>query len=85
MITENELHEYNKWLMTVWNPNQLYIPFAVDAPKAYLDHRNKVKNISSNTVLADVNPLKDFLLGLRFAEHPEIRKEAQRLLGIYFC
>ena len=35
-------------------------------------------------MLADVNPLKDFLLGLRFAEHPEIRKEAQRLLGIYF-
>jgi len=56
MITENELHEYNKWLMTVWNPNQLYIPFAVDAPKAYLEHRNKVKNISSNTVLADRLP-----------------------------
>lgn len=50
MITENELHEYNKWLMTVWNPNQLYIPFAVDAPKAYLDHIRKVKNISSNTI-----------------------------------
>ena len=40
--------------------------------------------ISSNPMLADVNLLKDFLLGLRFAEHPEIRKEAQRLLGIYF-
>ena len=46
---------------------------------------NVVNFISSNPVLADVNPLKDFLLGLRFAEHPEIRKEAQRLLGIYFC
>ena len=56
MITENELHKYNKWLMTVWNPNQLYIPFAVDAPKAYLDYRSKVENISSNTILADRLP-----------------------------
>jgi hypothetical protein len=53
MITEQDLHEYNKWLMKVWNPNQLYIPFAIDAPKAFLDHRSKVKNLSSNTVLAD--------------------------------
>jgi hypothetical protein len=52
MITEQDLHEYNKWLMGVWNPNQLYIPFAIDAPKAFLDHRSKVKNLSSNTVLA---------------------------------
>lgn len=51
----------------------------------FIDSRNAVNKISSNPMLADVNPLKDFLLGLRFAEHPEIRKEAQRLLGIYFC
>jgi hypothetical protein len=55
-MTEQDLHEYNKWLMKVWNPNQLYIPFAIDAPKAFLDHRSKVKNLSSNTVLADRLP-----------------------------
>jgi hypothetical protein len=53
--------------------------------KNFIDSRNAVNKISFNPMLADVNPLKDFLLGLRFAEHPEIRKEAQRLLGIYFC
>ena len=58
MITEQDLHEYNKWLMEVWNPNQLYIPFAIDAPKAFLDHRSKVKNLSSNTVLGDSLPIK---------------------------
>ena len=42
-ITEKELHEYNKWLMEVWNPNQLYIPFAKDAPKAFLDYKKKKK------------------------------------------
>ena len=51
----------------------------------FIDTANGVNKISSNPMLADVNPLKGFLLGLRFAEHPEIRKEAQRLLGIYFC
>ena len=39
MITEAELHNYNKWLMEVWNPNQLHIPFESDAPKAYLQYK----------------------------------------------
>ena len=38
-MTEQNLHDYNKWLMEVWNPNQLYIPFAIDAPKAFLDYQ----------------------------------------------
>lgn len=38
-MNEQELHEYTKWLMEVWNPNQLYIPFAVDAPEAYLRYK----------------------------------------------
>lgn len=38
-MTEQELHEYNKWLMEVWNPEQLHIPFVVDAPRAYLKYR----------------------------------------------
>jgi len=58
MITEQDLHEYNKWLMEVWNPKQLNIPFAIDAPKAFLDHRSKVKNLSSNTLLGDSLPIK---------------------------
>ena len=40
-MTEQNLHDYNKWLMEVWNPNQLYIPFAIDAPKAFLDYQAK--------------------------------------------
>lgn len=57
MITEQDLHEYNKWLMEVWNPNQLYIPFGIDAPKAYLTYKTKVKNldiprVSNNEVAA---------------------------------
>ena len=43
---EQDLHHYNKWLMEVWNPKQLYIPFAIDAPRAYLKylaHINRYK------------------------------------------
>jgi hypothetical protein len=47
--------------------------------------QNVVKNISSNPMLADVKPLKDFLLALRFAEDERIRNEAQKLLRLYFC
>ena len=49
-----------------------------------IEAQKVINKISFKPMLADVNPLKDFLLGLRFAEHPGIRKEAQRLLGIYF-
>lgn len=38
---EQKLHDYNKWLMEVWNPNQLYIPFAKDAPSAFLRYKKK--------------------------------------------
>lgn len=54
MITEQDLHEYNKWLMEVWNPNQLYIPFAIDAPNAFLDHRSKVKKLSKADIIKSV-------------------------------
>jgi hypothetical protein len=46
---------------------------------------SEVKKISSNPLLVDVEPLKDFLLALRFAEDERIRNEAEYLLGIYFC
>jgi hypothetical protein len=59
MITEQDLQEYNKWLMEVWNPNQLYIPFAIDAPKAFLKHRNKVKNVSPVILAAKEDVLKE--------------------------
>lgn len=53
MITEQDLQEYNKWLMEVWSPNQ-YIPFVIDAPKAFLDYMSKGKNSSSNNVLSNI-------------------------------
>ena len=40
-MTEQKLHDYNKWLMEVWNPNQLHIPFVEDAPRAYLKYKNE--------------------------------------------
>lgn len=43
MITEQDLLEYNTWLMEVWNPNQLHIPFAQDAPKAFLKHKGQTE------------------------------------------
>lgn len=60
MITEQDLHEYNKWLMEVWNPNQLYIPFAIDAPRAFLDHRSKVKKLSKADVIKSVCELHEW-------------------------
>ena len=47
-MTKQNLHDYNKWLMEVQNPNQLYIPFAIDAPKAFLDYQAK------QLIIADV-------------------------------
>lgn len=35
-------------------------------------------------MLADTQPLKEFLLALRFAEDVRIRIEAQKMLGAYF-
>ena len=46
-MTEQNLHDYNKWLMEVWNPNQLYIPFAIDAPKAFLDYQAEQLNLTN--------------------------------------
>ncbi len=43
-MTEKDLHGYNKWLVEVWNPNQLYIPFIESAPNAYLNSiKDKMK------------------------------------------
>lgn len=42
-MTEQDLKDYNQWLMEVWNPNQLYIPFVADAPSAYLSYLEKNK------------------------------------------
>jgi hypothetical protein len=46
-MTEQELHDYNKWLMEVWNPNQLYIPFEIDAPKAYLKYKREKHKLNN--------------------------------------
>lgn len=80
MITEQDLHEYNKWLMEVWNPNQLYIPFAIDAPKAFLDHRSKVEKLSkadvSGSFLSDLNFIIDNM-GYDLVKD-KVSKEAQQ-------
>lgn len=66
MITEKDLHDYNKWLMTVWNPNQLYIPFAIDAPKAFIEHQNNQKSVSNANTSSenDINNKTKQLLSL---------------------
>lgn len=51
LLTEKDLHEYNKWLMEVWNTNQLYIPFSIDAPNAFLDYRGSIKKLSKSDVI----------------------------------
>ncbi len=53
-MNEQDLHEYNKWLMEVWNPNQLNIPFAADAPKAFLKYRAKKLKVSHKKKLNDI-------------------------------
>jgi len=45
-MNEQELHDYNKWLVEVWNPNQLHIPFMQDAPLAYLAYKDKCKCVN---------------------------------------
>lgn len=45
----------------------------------------EVQKTSSNPLLADVKPLKDFLLALLLSEDERIRNEAQKMLGLYFC
>ena len=42
-IIEKVLEEYTKWLMEVWNPHQLHIPFEEDAPKAFLRYKSEKK------------------------------------------
>jgi len=59
-MSEQELHEYNKWLMEVWNPNQLYIPFAQDAPRAFLRYKEQQEdNCSCDNGIIDCPGCKD--------------------------
>ena len=62
-MTEQDLHDYNKWLTEVWSKQHSNIPFMKDAPNAYLKYRTKqltlngvVKSFSAEQV---VNELKD--------------------------
>jgi hypothetical protein len=74
-MNEQELHEYTQWLMEVWNPNQLYIPFAVDAPKAYLRH--KAEQLNLPPVIGRSEQLKAFLTWLeKEGGSPFIDKDA---------
>ena len=40
-MTEQDLHDYNKWLTEVWSKQHSNIPFMKDAPNAYLKYRAK--------------------------------------------
>lgn len=40
-MTEQDLHDYNKWLTEIWSKQHSNIPFMADAPKAYLKYRTK--------------------------------------------
>ena len=40
-MTEQDLHDYNKWLTEVWSKQHSNIPFMKDAPNAYLKYRTK--------------------------------------------
>jgi len=40
-MTEQDLHDYNKWLTEVWSEQHTNIPFMIDAPQAYLKYRKK--------------------------------------------
>ena len=66
-MNEQELHDYTKWLMEVWNPNQLYIPFAIDAPRAYL--RYKAEEVCPTTKSTCFYCKKDENNGKRFCEN----------------
>ena len=45
-MSEQELHDYNQWLVEVWNPSQLYIPFMQDAPSAYLMYKSRCQCVN---------------------------------------
>ena len=62
-MTEQELHDYNKFLMEVWNPNQLHIPFELDAPKAYIkykQYKNKALDLGKKTKCDIQDAICDF-------------------------
>tara|TARA_R110002153_G_scaffold111547_1_gene253282 strand:- start:66 stop:359 length:294 start_codon:yes stop_codon:yes gene_type:complete len=40
-MTEQDLHDYNKWLTEVWSKQHSNIPFMKDAPNGYLKYRTK--------------------------------------------
>ena len=50
----------------------------------FIDNLDKISNMDTDSKTYYLKPIKDFLLGLRFAEHPGIRNEAQKLLGSHF-
>jgi hypothetical protein len=60
-MTEQDLHDYNKWLVEVWSPNELYISRVMSAPKAFLKYRAQ-SEVINNT---NFNRLKLWLKRLK--------------------
>lgn len=62
-MSKQDLHDYNKWLMEVWNPNQLYIPFAQDAPQAFLKYKREQSDVMLLPKIVDGEILEYCCLG----------------------
>ena len=56
-MTEQDLHDYNKWLTEVWSKQHSNIPFMKDAPNAYLKYRTKQLTIPDVVGSAQVDCL----------------------------
>ena len=59
-MTEQDLHDYNKWLTEVWSKQHSNIPFMKDAPNAYLKYRAK------QLTLTDVSQQRELLKVLEY-------------------
>jgi hypothetical protein len=74
-MTEQNLHDYNKWLTEVWSKQHSNIPFMQDAPNAYL------KYLSEQLIIADVvkrsEPFK--------CRNVACNKMVERNSGTVFC
>ena len=74
-MTEQDLHDYNKWLTEVWSKQHSNIPFMKDAPNAYLKYRTKqltltdvVKPFTAEQVLTVLNSSYELIDAKSFFE-----------------
>jgi hypothetical protein len=90
-MTEQDLHDYNKWLTEVWSEQNSNIPFMIDAPKAYLKYRTRVKHENIKITFTDLEmsgtTLVKFLEVVKETDtetYAELKKQLNREFGRYF-